>query len=87
MVVVAGDVAAERLLQVCLCFGGIGAEVWDIAHKEDAEFICPVIEAWFVDFDVEAEEVESELFGAGDVCLDCLVGEVGIDSFGSEGLI
>ena len=87
MVVIAGEGAAQRLLQICLCCGGIGAEVWDIAHEEHAEFICPVIEARFIDFDVETEEVEPEFFGAGDICLYRFVCQEGIDSFWGEGLI
>ena len=87
MVVIAGNSAAQRLLQIRLCSLGIRAEIGDVAHEEDAEFIGPVVEAWFVDFDVEAEEVEAEVFGAGDIGANCFVCEEGIDSFWGEGLI
>ena len=87
MVVIAGDSAAERGLKVRLCSLGIGAEVGDIAHKQHAEFVSPVIEPRFIDFDVETQEIEPEFLRACDIGANCLIGEEGVDSLWVKGLI
>ena len=87
MVVIAGDSAAERGLKVRLCSLGIGAEVGDIAHKQHAEFVSPVIEPRFIDFDMETQEIEPEFLRACDIGANCLIGEEGVDSLWVKGLI
>ena len=62
-------------------------EIWEIAHKQDAHGVGVIEEERIFDFDVNAEKIETDLLGEGDISAEAIDIARRVDAFRIVGLM